>query len=136
VPPNQSLFSWNAIADGYPIFPGVPHGDGSTPIEGAGPQLNVIVSTLHSVGLVLNTLRGALSGHTLNAITWFSVNRDLLIGTLNEEFLVKSSDGRALSNTNISILSQTGYGSKRIKPLSLETIIIVGTSDHINVIIC
>jgi hypothetical protein len=50
----------------------------------------------------------------LNAITWFKTNRDLILGTLNEEFLIKSSDGKAISNTNISILSQTSYGSKRI----------------------
>jgi hypothetical protein len=74
-----------------------------------------------------------IASNGLNAITWFSVNRDLLIGTLNEEFLVKSSDGRALSNTNISILSQTGYGSKRIKPLSLgnKTLFIQGSGDKI-----
>jgi hypothetical protein len=40
----------------------------------------------------------------LNAITWFKTNRDLILGTLNEEFLIKSSDGKAISNTNISIL--------------------------------
>jgi hypothetical protein len=45
----------------------------------------------------------------LNAITWFKTNRDLILGTLNEEFLIKSSDGKAISNTNISILSQTSY---------------------------
>jgi hypothetical protein len=50
----------------------------------------------------------------LNAITWFKTNRDLILGTLNEEFLIKSSDGKAISNTNISILSQTSTTNKAL----------------------
>jgi hypothetical protein len=50
--------------------------------------------------------------------------RDLVVGTIKEEFVISSSGGKALSNTNISIRNQTAYGSKRIKPLEPKSIFI------------
>jgi hypothetical protein len=54
-----------------------------------------------------------LASEGLNAITWLATARDLVIGTINEEFVVSSSDNKALSNTNITILNQTAYGSNK-----------------------
>jgi hypothetical protein len=54
-----------------------------------------------------------IAGEGLNAITWMAAARDLVVGTIKEEFVISSPDGKALSNTNITILNQTAYGSKR-----------------------
>jgi hypothetical protein len=43
-----------------------------------------------------------------------------VVGTINEEFVISSSDNKALSNTNVTILNQTAYGSKRIKPIVID----------------
>jgi hypothetical protein len=43
-----------------------------------------------------------------------------VVGTINEEFVISSSDNKALSNTNITILNQTAYGSKRIRPIVID----------------
>jgi hypothetical protein len=48
------------------------------------------------------------------------VARDLVVGTIKEEFVISSPDGKALSNTNIAILNQTAYGSKRIRPIVID----------------
>jgi hypothetical protein len=48
-----------------------------------------------------------IASEGLNAITWLAVARDLVVGTINEEFVISSSDNKALSNTNITILNQT-----------------------------
>ena len=61
-----------------------------------------------------------IAGNGLNSITFMIAGRDLMVGTLNEEFLIKSPDGKGLSNTNISILSQTSYGCSRIKPIVVD----------------
>lgn len=61
-----------------------------------------------------------IAGNGLNSITFLIAGRDLMVGTLNEEFLIKSPDGKGLSNTNISILSQTSYGCSRIKPIVVD----------------
>jgi hypothetical protein len=48
-----------------------------------------------------------IAGDGLNAITWMAPARDLVVGTIKEEFVISSSNGKALSNTNIAIRNQT-----------------------------
>jgi hypothetical protein len=59
--------------------------------------------------------------------------RDLVVGTIKEEFVISSSNGKALSNTNIAIRNQTAYGSKRIKPLVIDksVLFVDGSGDKI-----
>jgi hypothetical protein len=40
-----------------------------------------------------------IAGDGLNAITWMAPARDLVVGTIKEEFVISSSNGKALSNT-------------------------------------
>jgi hypothetical protein len=74
-----------------------------------------------------------IAGDGLNAITWMAPARDLVVGTIKEEFVISSSGGKALSNTNISIRNQTAYGSKRIKPLVIDksVLFVDGSGDKI-----
>jgi hypothetical protein len=44
-----------------------------------------------------------IAGDGLNAIVWMAAARDLVVGTIKEEFVISSSNGKALSNTNIAI---------------------------------
>jgi hypothetical protein len=57
-----------------------------------------------------NSFDREIAGEGLNAITWMAAARDLVVGTIKEEFVISSPDGKALSNTNITILNQTAYG--------------------------
>ena len=74
-----------------------------------------------------------IAGEGLNAITWMAAARDLVVGTIKEEFVISSPDGKALSNTNITILNQTAYGSKRIRPIVIDksVLFIDGSGDKI-----
>ena len=74
-----------------------------------------------------------IASEGLNAITWLAVARDLVVGTINEEFVISSSDNKALSNTNITILNQTAYGSKRIRPIVIDksVLFVDGSGDKI-----
>jgi hypothetical protein len=40
-----------------------------------------------------------IAGDGLNAIVWMAAARDLVVGTIKEEFVISSSNGKALSNT-------------------------------------
>jgi hypothetical protein len=74
-----------------------------------------------------------IAGDGLNAIVWMAAARDLVVGTIKEEFVISSSNGKALSNTNIAIRNQTAYGSKRIKPLVIDksVLFVDGSGDKI-----
>ena len=74
-----------------------------------------------------------IAGEGLNVITWMAAARDLVVGTIKEEFVISSPDGKALSNTNIAILNQTAYGSKRIRPIVIDksVLFVDGSGDKI-----
>jgi hypothetical protein len=48
-----------------------------------------------------NSFDREIAGEGLNAITWMAAARDLVVGTIKEEFVISSPDGKALISPSL-----------------------------------
>jgi len=63
-----------------------------------------------------------MASNEINEIQWLSGGKTLIIGTLGREYLAQGSSG-ALSATDISVSSETAYGSALVAPSRIENVL-------------
>lgn len=83
-------------------------------------------SNLFSEVIDSSSINFGIASGSINTILWLQSGSVLIIGTVGEEFVVKpSSSGDTITPSNISITTQTSYGSKEnIRPIKVGPAVI------------
>lgn len=129
---------WFSGSQNYPVMSKL----ANTYVDGGGTSHTVIYADDSSEGNGYSTgptgsqpFRITLSQSQLDAILWLSPDKELLVGTLSQEYLVTQSSG-ATSSFDVSsavAVIQSKYGSDWLSPVRIgyELIMPMGTQDEV-----
>ncbi|QDP59049.1 MAG: hypothetical protein Unbinned6242contig1001_17 [Prokaryotic dsDNA virus sp.] len=74
-------------------------------------------------GAAADSVEYTLAGNAVNVIQWLAPSKSLLIGTMGGEFKMDGG-GSALTPSNVRVVQETNYGSKKIEPIQVENVIL------------